>query len=336
MSDDELRFGDPIGCHYPHAEPRQVETYAESVRAVGVKVGVAETAFRATASMPEESFAGEAAESLRARATRRLEEADELGGHLRGVARAVADHADFLERHRQAIEALRELGLSRGLRVEAHRIWPPVETISAEATRAELDAWERDWKSYQDCFEAKREIIEARREAGRALVKAIAEHTGVRPEDVRRKQDEGGHGTIDFGHLRREAAEEALEAVQARDDLQAARSVVERLRAKYEGALDELERLLLANAPAEALAAQAGKVQLVDRELDGARAEARESAETFREERREADQAARDLRQAERPGPQLVVGEVLSEGRPADSGREVGLAPVRNLRDRLG
>src|SRR5688572_19153585 len=99
---DELRFGDPIGCHYPHAEPGEVATYGDAVRALGSSVGLAENAFRATASIPEESFAGEAAEALRARASRRQEEADELGRHLRAVGRAVADHADFLRRHREA------------------------------------------------------------------------------------------------------------------------------------------------------------------------------------------------------------------------------------------
>ena len=333
MSDDELRFGDPIGCHYPHADPREVETYAESVRAVGTKVGVAETAFRTAKSLPEESFDGNAADAFRARAGRRLEEADELGGHLRGVARAVADHAEFLQRHRTALEALRELGASRGLRVEGHRIWPPVETISNKASQAELDAWEQDWKAYQDCFEAKREIIEARREAGRALVKAIAEHTGVRPEDVRAQGEQAGHGTIDFGDKQREAALEAAEAVAARDELQAAQGTVERLKTKYDSALERLQRLLDADAPAEQILAQSTKIQLIDRELDGAQAEAREAAKTFEEEREEANRAARDLRESQAPGPDLVHDGVRGE---VSDRRESGLAPVRDLRDRLG
>jgi hypothetical protein len=345
MSDDQLRFGDPIGCHYPHADPGAVASYAESVRAVGAKVGLAETAFRSTASIPEESFAGEAAESLRARASRRLEEADELGGHLRGVARAVADHAEFLQRHRAALETLRDLGASRGLRVESHRIWPPVRTISADASPAELDAWERDWKSYQECFEAKREIVQARQEAGRALVKAIVEHTGVRPADVRDTRDQGGHGEIDFGGLRREAAAEAAEAVAARDDLQAAQGTVDRLRTRYDHALERLEHLLLADAPAEQLLAQSTRIQLLDRELDGARAEVRDAADTFRGEQREADRAARDLQQAESGGPVAVVRGEPVEGRsiapqdvPHHGGRPQAdqLASVRDLRDRLG
>lgn len=349
---EELRFGDPIGCHYPHAEPSQVETYGDAVRGLGAKVGTAETAFRTTASMPAESFSGEAADALRARAGRRLEEADDLGRHLRAVGRAVADHADFLRRHRDALESLRDLAVSRGLRVEGHRIWPPVETISGDATRAELDAWEQDWKSYQECFEGKRAIIEARQEAGRALVKVMAEHTGVRPEDVREKRDGGRHGRIDFADERREAATQAAEAVAARDDLQAARGTVDRLTARYDRALDELERLLLADAPAEELLAQSGRVQLIDRELDGARSEAREAADTFRQEQRESNQAARALQDAEGPGPHLAPsgahGEVVQGNNGPRPQVEVqagngprpqvdsGLAPVRDLRDRLG
>lgn len=255
---DELRFGDPIGCRCPHSEPREVERYGDAVRLLGARVGAAESAFRATASMPEESFAGEAADALLAGASRRLEEADQLGGHLRAVGRAVAAHADFLRRHREFLESLRDLAVSRGLRVEGHRIWAPVETISGEA-------------------------------------------------------------------------------VAARDGLQEARGTVGRLTTRYDGALDELERLLLADAPAEELMAQAGRVQLIDSELVGARAEARDAAGTFREERCESNQAARDLRDAERPGPPVVRDDVRLDiqgaVRPAS---ETRLAPVRDVRDRLG
>ena len=332
---EELRFGDPIGCHYPHAEPGQVETYGDTVRGLGAKVATAETAFRTTKSMPAESFSGEAADALRARASRRLEEADELGRNLRAVGRAVADHADFLRRHRDALESLRDLAVSRGLRVEGHRIWPPVETISSDATRAQLDAWERDWKSYQECFEAKRSIIEARQEAGRALVKVIAEHTGVRPEDVRDKREQGGHGTVDFGNVRREAAAEAAEAVAARDELQAAQGTVEHLRTRCDGALGRLRDLLFANAPAEQIAAQSDRIRTLDRELDAARAEAREAAETFRHEQREADAAARHLQHAESGGGQAVVeGAPQADNEPRPAAQQ--LAQVRDLRERLG
>lgn len=321
--DARLVFGDPIGCHYRAVDPAEVEAYGDSLRAVATKVGLAETAFRATATMPEESFAGEAADALRGRASRRLEEAEALRDHLRTLGRALADHAGFLRRHRESLEALRDLALSHGLRVEGHRIQAPAATVRGDASQRELDAWEADWKAYQECFEAKRDIVAARREAGHALAAVVRETTGVTPADVDRTGEQSGHGRVDFGDLRRAAAAESMEAVEARDDLQAAQATVERLKGRYGRALDELERLVVGGASSDEVAAQASRVQLLDRELDSARAEAREASDTFQDERREAGAAVRELRDAQRPGPHAVA-------------EQAGLAPVHDLRDRLG
>ena len=35
---DELRFGDPIGCHYHWLEPGEVDSYGDSVRRLAAKV----------------------------------------------------------------------------------------------------------------------------------------------------------------------------------------------------------------------------------------------------------------------------------------------------------
>ena len=87
--EDGLQFGDPLSCHYHWLEPGQVDAYGDAVRRLGAKVELAVDAFERTASLSEEVFAGEAADSLRARAAHRQEESATVRDNLRGLGRAI-------------------------------------------------------------------------------------------------------------------------------------------------------------------------------------------------------------------------------------------------------
>ena len=322
---DTLRFGDPIGCHYHWLEPGKVDSYGDSVRQIAGKVEHAVDAFGRTATLSEDVFAGEAADTLRERAGRRQEESASVRDGLRGLGRAINAYSEVLRRHREGLEQLRDLAVTRGLEVRDNRIWPPVETLPGDATQKQADAWEADWKAYQACFETKIELRDARRAATRELVKALAEHAGVHPDQDRAGLVPAGAHQVSFGELRREAAEEALEAVQAGDTAESARSTVEALRRREQTALGRLEELVLAEAPPEEIAAQAGKVQTLHRELTDARLDLREAEAVAGREQAQADRAARDLQDAEAGRPRLVVERAdLQPDRPTD------------LRDRLG
>lgn len=322
---DQLRFGDPIGCHYHWIEPGKVDSYGDSVRRLAAKVELAVDAFERTSTLSEDVFAGEAADTLRDRAGRRHEESATVRDNLRGLGRAINAYSDVLRRHREGLEQLRDLAVSRGLEVRDNRIWPPVETLPGDATQKQADAWEADWKAYQACFETKIELRDARRAATRELVRALAEHAGVHPDKDRATLVPVGGNTVAFGELRREAAAEALEALEAHDAVESSRSTVDELRRREQNALGRLEELVLAEAPSEEIQAQAGKIQTLHSELADARVDLRETEAVADREQAQADRAARDLQDAEAGRPRLVAEPADGQpGRPTD------------LRDRLG
>ena len=299
---DGLRFGDPIGCHYHWLEPDEVDTYGDTVRRVATKVELAVDAFERTSTLSEDVFAGEAADTLRERATRRHEESASVRDNLRGLGRAINVYSDVLRRHREGLDELRAFAASKGLEVRDNRIWPPVETLPGGSTQQQADAWEADWKAYQACFEAKIELRDARRASTRELIKALADHAGVHPDKDRKKFVAADANKVAFGELRREAAEEAMEAVRADDDAEAARRTVEALRRREQSALGSLEELVIAEAPPEEIQAQAAKVQALHRELVDARVEARDASAVADREQAQANRAARNLEDADLKG----------------------------------
>ncbi len=329
VQQDGLQFGDPIGCGYHWTAPDVVDAYGDSVRRLATKVELAVDGFERTATLSEDVFAGEAADALRARAGRRHEEAVLVRDNLRGLGRAINAYADVLRRHREGLEQLHAHAVSRGLEVRGQKIWPPIETIAGDAPQKELDAWERDWKAYRECFEAKIELRDARRVATRELVKALAEHADVHPDQDRADRVATGGNLVSFGELRREAAEEAMEAVEAGDHADAARRTVETLRRREQAALDSLEAMVLEERPPAEVQAQAERVAAVHRELTEARVDAREAAAVAEREQAQAHRAARDLEAAESGQPHLV-GEPVAWQPPLEQAMPV------NLRDRLG
>jgi hypothetical protein len=323
---DKLQFGDPIGCHYHWLDPDEVDTYGDSVRRLAARVELAVDAFERTSTLSEDVFAGEAADTLRDRAGRRHEESATVRDNLRGLGRAINAYSDVLRRHREGLEQLRDFAVGKGLEVRGNRIWPPVETLPGDATQKQADAWESDWKSYQACFEAKIELRDARRVATRELVKALAEHAGVHPDKDRATLVPAGAHQVSFGELRREAAEEALEAVQAGDAAEAARTTVDALRRREQTALGRLEELVVAEAPPEEIQAQSAKGLALHRELTESRVEMRDAEAVSQREQAQANRAARDLQDAEAGRPRLVVER--ADWQPADR--------PTDLRDRLG
>jgi hypothetical protein len=321
---DGLRFGDPIGCSYHWTDPRDIDSYGDSVRHLAHKVDLAVDAFERTASLSEDVFAGEAADTLRERAARRHEESVTVRDNLRGLGRAINAYAEVLQRHREGLEQLRAYAVSTGLEVRDNRIWPPVETIAGDAPQKETDAWERDWKSYQECFDTKIELRDARRASTRDLVKALAEYADVHPDKDTSKFVAANANQVKFGDLRREAAEEAMEAVHANDAADAARRTVDGLKRREQGALDDLEKMVIAERPPEEIQAQAAKVQALHHELVDARDEAREAETVADREQAQANRAARNLDAAEEGRPRLVAEQATWEPAPA------------NLTDRLG
>lgn len=299
VQQDGLQLGDPIGCHYHWLEPGEVDAYGDSVRHLAAKVELAVDAFERTSTLSEEVFAGEAADTLRERAARRHEESAGVRDHLLGLGRAINDYADVLRRHREGLEQLRSFATGQGLEVRDQRIWPPVDTLPRDSTQQQADAWEAAWKAYQACFEAKIELRDTRRAGTRDLVEALADHAGVHPDDDRQRLVAASAHQVRFGELRREAAEEAMEAVRAQDSAEVARGTVEALKRREQSALDSLEELVLAEAPHEEVSAQAAKVQALHRELVEARVEAREAETVAEREQAQADRAAGDLEGAD-------------------------------------
>jgi hypothetical protein len=327
VQQDGLRFGDPIGCGYHWAEPAKVDAYGDAVRRLSGKVELAVDGFERTASLSEEVFAGEAADTLRDRATKRHEESAAVRDNLRGLGRAINAYSDVLRRHREGLEQLRDYAVSVGLELRGNQIWPPIETLPGDSTQKQADAWEADWKAYRECFETKIALRDARRASTKDLVKALADYAGVRPDKDKPKFVAAGGKQVEFGELRREAAEEAMEAVQAHDAADAARAAVEALKRREQQALGDLEDLANADAPADQLKAQAEKVAAINRELAEARVEAREAEATAQREQAQANRAARNLEAAEEGRPRIVA-----EGRPLP---DASFQPA-NLKDRLG
>lgn len=315
VQEDGLQFGDPIGCGYHWTEPDKVDAYGDSVRRLAAKVELAADGFERTATLSEEVFAGEAADALRTRAGKRHEEAALVRDNLRGLGRAINAYSDVLRRHREGLEQLHAYAVGRGLDVRGPKIWPPVETIAGDAPQKELDAWERDWKAYRECFETKIELRDARRLATRELIKALAEHADVHPDRDRARFVASDHHKVEFGELRREAAEEAMEAVKAGNDADAARHAVEVLKRREQSALGDLEEMVLAERPPAEIQAQADKVAGIHRDLTDARVDARSAEATAEREQAQANRAARDLQAAEDGKPRVVAQTV--EWQPA-------------------
>lgn len=330
VQEDGLQFGDPIGCGYHWTEPDEVDAYGDSVRRLAAKVELAEDGLERTATLSEEVFAGEAADALRARAQRRHEESGLVRDHLRGLGRAINAYADVLRRHREGLEQLRDHAVGRGLDVRGPKIWPPVETIAGDASQKALDAWERDWKSYRECFQTKIELRDARRAATRELIKALADHADVHPDQDEKKLVAAGSHQVSFGELRREAAEEAMEAVQAGDHADAAQHTVDALKRREQSSLGTLEEMVIAERPPAEIQAQAEKVATLHRELTDARVEAREAEGVAEREQAQAHRAARHLEDAE-SGRLRAVAEAVERQPPTDQ----NLGPL-DLRDRLG
>lgn len=330
---DRLQFGDPIGCSYHWLEPDRIDAYGDSVGRLATRVELAVDAFDRTATLPEEVFAGEAADVLRDRAGRRLEESALVRDNLRGLGRAINAYSDVMRRHREGLERLRTFAVGTGLELEGNRIMPPVETIK-DATQKELDSWEASWKSYRECFDLKIELRDIRRASTRELVRALADFADVHPDKDRATVVAADAHQVSFGELRREAAEEAMEAVDAGDRADVAQRTVEILRRREQAALDSLEELALADRPPEEIAAQADRVAALHRELAEARTDARDLDATADREQWEADRAARDLRDAEDGTPRLVAEQ--TDWQPAASEPQVGFDPAPDLEDRLG
>lgn len=330
VQEDGLQFGDPIGCGYHWTEPDTIDAYGDSVRRLAGKVELAVDGFERTATLPEEVFAGEAADALRARAGRRHEESLLVRDHLRGLGLAINAYSEVLRRHREGLERLRDHALGRGLDVRGQQIWPPVETIAGDAPQKELDAWERAWQAYQECFENRIDLRDTRRAATRELIRALADHADVHPDKDGRKLVVGGAHQVSFGELRREAAEEAMEAVRAGDHADAARRAVDALKRREQSALDTLEELVLAERPPAEIQAQAEKVAAVHHELTDARVGARETEAVAEREQAQANRAARDLEDAESGRPRIVA-EAVEWQPPADE----DVRPA-DLKGRLG
>ena len=320
---DGLQFGDPIGCGYHWLEPDKIDSYGDSVRRLASKVELAVDGFERTATLSEEVFAGEAADTLRDRAGRRHEESVTVRDNLRGLGRAINAYSDVLRRHREGLEQLRAHAASRGLEVRGQRIWPPVETLPGDATQRQADAWEADWKAYQECFEMKIELRDARRASTRELVRALADYADVHPDEDKVKLVAADANQVKFGELRREAAEEAMEAVQANDRADAAQRTVDQLKRREQHALDQLEKMVIEERPPEEIQAQAAKVQTLHRELAEARVEAHDAEQVAEREQAQANRAARNLEAAEEGKPRLVV-------------ERADWQPATNLKDRLG
>jgi hypothetical protein len=304
---DGLRFGDPIGCGYHWTEPAKIDSYGDSVRRLARKVELAVDAFERTSTLSEEVFAGEAADTLRDRATRRHDEAALVRDNLDGLGRAVNAYSEVLRRHREGLEQLRDHAVALGLDVRGNQIWPPVETLPGDATQKQADAWEADWKAYQRCFDTKIELRDTRRASTRDLVRALAEYADVHPDKDKAKFVAANAHQMSFGELRREAAEEAMEAVEANDAATAARQTVEALKRREQAALDDLQKMLEADLPPEEINAQAAKVASLHKELADARVEASEAAATAEREQAQANRAARNLEAAQQGKPFAVA-----------------------------
>jgi hypothetical protein len=128
---------------------------------------------------------------------------------------------------------------------------------------------------------------------------------------------------VSFGELRREAAEEAMEAVEAHDRADAAQRTVDQLKRREQGALDRLEEMVVEERPPEEIQAQAARVQALHHEVTDARAEAREAEAIADREQAQANRAARNLEAAEAGKPRLVAGGAEWQ-------------PATDLGDRLG
>lgn len=320
---DGLQFGDPIGCGYHWLEPDKIDSYGDSVRRLAGKVELAVDGFERTAALSEEVFAGEAADTLRDRAGRRHEESATVRDNLRGLGRAINAYSDVLRRHREGLEQLRTYAVGKGLEVRDNKIWPPIETLPGDATQKQADAWEADWKAYQECFEMKIELRDARRASTRDLVRALADYADVHPDKDKAKFVAANANQVRFGELRREAAEEAREAVEAHDRADAAQRTVDQLKRREQHSLDQLEKMVIEERSPEEIQAQAAKVQMLHKELTEARVEAHDAEQVAEREQAQANRAARNLEAAESGKPRLVA-------EPAE------WQPATDLKGRLG
>ena len=329
---DRLQFGDPIGCSYHWLEPDQVDSYGDSVRRLSTKVELAADAFDRTANLSEDVFAGEAADVLRSRAENRHQESVLVRDNLRGLGRAINAYSDVLRRHRDGLQELQAFGATLGLEIRGNAILAPVETIAGDAPQKEIDSWEAHWKAYRECFDIKIELRDARRLSTRELVKALAEFADVHPDKDKRTLVAANANQVRFGELRREAAEEAMESVQANTRSQDAQRALGALKQREQSALDHLEQMVLQERPPEEIQAQADRVATIHGELGEARNEANAAAVAADHEQAQANHAARNLEDAQDGTPRSGGGQAHL----APLKQQVAFDPAPHLKDRLG
>ncbi len=349
--EDRLQFGDPIDCAYHWLPPGKVDAYGDSVRRLSAKVELATDAFQRTATISEESFAGEAADTLRGRAEKRYEESVLVRDNLRGLGRAVNAYADVLRQHRDGLEQLRSFASGQALHIRGNSIVAPVATIAGDAPPRQIAAWEAQWKSYQQCFDLKIELRDTRRVGTRDLVRALAEFADVHPDKDKQRHVAANSNKVKFGELRQEAAAEARDAIQARAHVDEARRLVVDLRRRELASLDSLKDMVDQERPVEEIRAQSAQVATLRQELGDAQVEAREAEIVAHREQAESNQAARRLADAEAGRPSLHPASVPTAPMPtppvpppslpntvmaAEDSPNPAFNPKPNLDERLG
>ena len=165
----------------------------------------------------------------------------------------------------------------------------------------------------------------------RELVKALADHAGVHPDKDKQKLVAADAHQVRFGELRREAAEEAIEAVQAGDA---------RRRRPAHGRRAQATRAVRPRQPRGAWCSPSGRPRRSrprptrsrrsTASSTDARVEAREAEAVADREQAQANRAARNLEAAEAGKPRLVVEQAAWQ--PAV---EEHVEPT-HLKDRLG
>ncbi len=276
------KWGDPLRCTYPWIEPHLLGAHAADLQQLSSRLAQARASFSAAAGLSPTDFSGQSADQLRARAEQRVEDAGRSRGNLRGTAAALIDHERVLRRYQAALDELHDLGRMSGLEVREEHVWAPTERVPT-SDPDKYAAWLARWRSYRRCFDLKTEIEQERREQTQHLVQAMEDFAGAQPEPPQ-APDGTTERVGEDREPRRAAATRALAVLQAQEELDEARSVVERLRAEHATAFAELDRLTLTNAPEEARDAQAAVV--------------RRAAEALRESRSCADDLEVRLRDA--------------------------------------
>ena len=215
---DGLRFGDPIGCHYHWTEPDEVDAYGDSVRRLAGKVELAVDAFERTATLSEDVFAGEAADTLRERAGRRHEESVLVRDNLRGLGRAINAYSDVLRRHREGLEQLRAYAVSaRASRCATTASGPRSRPSPATPRRRRWTPGSATGRPTRSASTPRSSCVTPAGPAPASWSRRSPTTPTCTPTRTRQKLVAANANQVKFGDLRREAAEEAMEAVQAND-----------------------------------------------------------------------------------------------------------------------